>query len=345
MTSGLVLMAGAGAATAIPTAPNDHQIAICHATGSDSNPYTIAYPSKKQISEDNGHMTGQGVHPDDIIPPFEEGEHGNSSWDAFAGMNWDADGQMVFNNDCKVEKTTPTATATATVSATVTATATATATGSGTAAPGDDICPPGGSAPGDVDGLPNEEDEDEETPRENKCVEAINPVVNQSEECEVEGTLRIRQTRGVEYLFNGQPIEAGIHRGPLSGTVTARPSGPAFELSNPNFSFEVNLAPAEDCPTATPSVTPTVTDTPTVLPTETVIPPEETETVTVTPTIKGTEAVPTAVDAGMPGGPTTPSSSSSTDLLAQLLVGGGLALLMAAGWLQMGRQNRGVHQI
>ena len=62
------------------------------------------------------------------------------------------------------------------------------------------------------------------------------------------------------------------------------------------------------------------------------------------PTVKGTEAVPTAVDAGIGGGGPTMTGTSPIDLLAQMLVGGGLALLMAAGWLQIGRQTRGVHQ-
>ena len=64
------------------------------------------------------------------------------------------------------------------------------------------------------------------------------------------------------------------------------------------------------------------------------------------PSIKATDAVPTAVDAGLPGGPTfTSLSSSPTDLLAKSLVGGGLALLMAAGLMMIGRQTRGVHQV
>jgi len=61
------------------------------------------------------------------------------------------------------------------------------------------------------------------------------------------------------------------------------------------------------------------------------------------PTIKGTEAVPTAVAAGIGGNGPTITGSSPIDLLAQMLVGGGLALLMAAGWLQIGRQTNGAH--
>jgi hypothetical protein len=61
------------------------------------------------------------------------------------------------------------------------------------------------------------------------------------------------------------------------------------------------------------------------------------------PTVLGTQAVvPTAVDAGLTGLPAT--GSSSTSLLAQLLVGGGLVLLLAGGWLGFGRREYGAHQ-
>lgn len=62
------------------------------------------------------------------------------------------------------------------------------------------------------------------------------------------------------------------------------------------------------------------------------------------PTVKGTEAVPTAVDAGIGGSGPTMTGTSPIDLLAQMLVGGGLALLMAAGWMQIGRRPNGIHQ-
>jgi len=61
------------------------------------------------------------------------------------------------------------------------------------------------------------------------------------------------------------------------------------------------------------------------------------------PEVQGTAPVPTAVASGI-GGNGPMNGSSPIDLLAQMLVGGGLALLMAAGWLQIGRQTRGVDQ-
>lgn len=88
---------------------NDHQIRICHATGSETNPYVTPTPAKQQISRDHGHKSGQGVHPGDIIPPFPAGSKGSHDWDAFPGMNWDATGQAIWKNDCRpVEETPPT---------------------------------------------------------------------------------------------------------------------------------------------------------------------------------------------------------------------------------------------
>lgn len=71
--------------------------------------------------------------------------------------------------------------------------------------------------------------------------------------------------------------------------------------------------------------------------------PKPTKTPHEKPTVKGTEAVPTAVDAGLPG--PTATASSPVDLMAMSLVVGGFALLMSAGWMQIGRRTRGVHQV
>ena len=60
------------------------------------------------------------------------------------------------------------------------------------------------------------------------------------------------------------------------------------------------------------------------------------------PTVLGTQAgVPTAVAAGVQG---RSAASSTAGLLAQLMVAGGLLLLLAGGWLGFGRREHGVHQ-
>lgn len=77
---------------------NDHQIAVCHATESADNPYSVVYPNKYQLFSPNGH----GWDEDDIIPPFEAGSQGANSWDAFDGLNWDEDGQDLWAAGCAV---------------------------------------------------------------------------------------------------------------------------------------------------------------------------------------------------------------------------------------------------
>lgn len=61
------------------------------------------------------------------------------------------------------------------------------------------------------------------------------------------------------------------------------------------------------------------------------------------PTVLGTQAgVPTVVDAGLSRAPAV--GPSTQGLLAQMMVAGGLLLLIAGGWLGLGRRESGAHQ-
>jgi hypothetical protein len=63
------------------------------------------------------------------------------------------------------------------------------------------------------------------------------------------------------------------------------------------------------------------------------------------PIVLGTQAaVPTAVDAGLAGLPSTSVSPISSPRLAQALVAGGLLLLIAGGSMGLGRRTRGAHE-
>ncbi|MEO6411353.1 MAG: hypothetical protein ABIO48_02095 [Pedococcus sp.] len=53
-------------------------------------------------------------------------------------------------------------------------------------------------------------------------VTPVAPVLTTSQACDVAGSITIAATEGVGYFFNGEPIAAGKHEGPLSGTVTAK---------------------------------------------------------------------------------------------------------------------------
>lgn len=86
-------------------------------------------------------------------------------------------------------------------------------------------------------------------------VTAVEPEIVQSAECEVEGTLTIPETGGVRYLLDGEEISAGVHSGPISGTLTAE-AVDGYELANPDFSVEIDIAAAEDCPEQSTTIEP-----------------------------------------------------------------------------------------
>jgi hypothetical protein len=76
-----------------------NKVTICHATGSQTNPFVMITPNA------NGVVNGHQAHQDgnDIIPPFDYNDHGSTVH--FAGQNWDSTGQAIFNNGCKVTST------------------------------------------------------------------------------------------------------------------------------------------------------------------------------------------------------------------------------------------------
>jgi hypothetical protein len=92
--------------------PENHKVTICHRTNSNNNPYiteTVDTDSTgggqdKGVSDHTGH-TGPVWNPNlkaqhtqwgDIIPPYTD-DQGVS----YAGMNWSAEGQAIYNNGCK----------------------------------------------------------------------------------------------------------------------------------------------------------------------------------------------------------------------------------------------------
>ncbi|WP_407709601.1 hypothetical protein ACJJV6_19470 [Arthrobacter nitrophenolicus] len=94
---------GAVTPTPKPTHPHDDngkKISICHATGSETNPYVVITIALQGL---NGHAGAHHQHAEDIIPP-------NDGKVMPAGQNWTAEGQATWNNDCvpvKVPPTTP----------------------------------------------------------------------------------------------------------------------------------------------------------------------------------------------------------------------------------------------
>lgn len=112
----LVLIAGFFVSQKVFATQQHFQVTICHATGSQNNPYN-------KITVDDDAVDGQGnsdhnrsshQNGEDIIPP--------GFWD-FNGRNWTQQGQAIWNNNCNIPVSptpTPTNTPTPTVTPTVT---------------------------------------------------------------------------------------------------------------------------------------------------------------------------------------------------------------------------------
>ena len=71
---------------------NEDNVTLCHATGSESNPYEVI--TTDAAGAYDGHLGSDHQDGEDIIPPF-----------MFDGteysQNWDAAGQAIFENDCE----------------------------------------------------------------------------------------------------------------------------------------------------------------------------------------------------------------------------------------------------
>ena len=88
-------------------------------------------------------------------------------------------------------------------------------------------------------------------------VTPVAPTVTPSTTCDVQGTYTIPATKGVAYLLDGTPIAAGTYDGPKTATITAQ-AKPGYLLSDPTWSFSLDLPAAAVCPTQVTPVNPTV---------------------------------------------------------------------------------------
>jgi uncharacterized repeat protein (TIGR01451 family) len=99
--AGLAACAGIAAAAlrqepGIPVVRDDGpNITICHATSGDKNPYVQIQIDADSIVKENGHDS----HPDDIIPPFDYIDHGETKH--YPGKNWPAQTD-IWLNGCEV---------------------------------------------------------------------------------------------------------------------------------------------------------------------------------------------------------------------------------------------------
>ena len=102
----LVVGATSAAGVLVPPDPNVEvdKVTICHRTNANTNPYVINEPAAEGDVEGHADHTGpvwdetlkaQHIKWGDIIPPF--------TFDGgfFPGLNWDAEGEAIYRNDCQ----------------------------------------------------------------------------------------------------------------------------------------------------------------------------------------------------------------------------------------------------
>jgi hypothetical protein len=139
----LVVVGLAVAALAAPSgtslAADKTEITICHATGSQGNPYVVNSPAINSSGAFAGELAGghnshtgplwfPGIQVTwgDIIPPYEYPPANFT----YAGLNWTTAGQAIYNNDCNIPQATATPTSAPTSTPTEAPTATPAPTGS-----------------------------------------------------------------------------------------------------------------------------------------------------------------------------------------------------------------------
>ncbi|WP_212746918.1 hypothetical protein [Sinomonas gamaensis] len=106
-----------------PSGDTSHKVTICHATGSETNPFVVITVDKASIAEAHGEHQDQR----DIIPAFTY-VNGKGQTISFPGLNWTASGKAIWDNGCKVPKPSPTPKPTKTPTPTPTKTETKTPT-------------------------------------------------------------------------------------------------------------------------------------------------------------------------------------------------------------------------
>jgi hypothetical protein len=92
---------GASVFTACQPDDTSKKVVICHATASNSNPYTSNNVSVASII--NLDPNGHGAHQSDIIPPFDYVKQGVAG--SYPGKNWTSYGQWIWNNGCSNDVT------------------------------------------------------------------------------------------------------------------------------------------------------------------------------------------------------------------------------------------------
>jgi hypothetical protein len=127
--------------TVLGSAPPAHKVVICHATPPDTAAQGWNVIEVDVASVGYQHAGHESKHDADIIPPYTYGGF------TFAGKNWTAQGQAIWENDCAAVSPTATPTDAPTVTPTQAPTATPTATLGPTPTPTGEVQPTEGVNP------------------------------------------------------------------------------------------------------------------------------------------------------------------------------------------------------
>ncbi|WP_353950910.1 hypothetical protein V6K52_14875 [Knoellia sp. S7-12] len=93
------------------------------------------------------------------------------------------------------------------------------------------------------------------TPPE-KPVTPVAPEISQSEECEVNGTVKVPNTEGVRYLWKGEDVSGKTFTGPLDGVIEVEVKDGFVLADSAKTEFPVTVPAAEVCAPPEKPVTP-----------------------------------------------------------------------------------------
>jgi hypothetical protein len=104
----LAALAVGGFGVLSASAQNEPQVTLCHATGSEQNPYTVITVDQSAVFNNGVVPNGHGTHTGPIFPDMAQGPGNSTFWGdiipafgAYDGLNVPA-GQAILDNECEI---------------------------------------------------------------------------------------------------------------------------------------------------------------------------------------------------------------------------------------------------